>query len=849
MSTQYRCGTEQRRLAVRTTLGADGLPVRNGIDYLEVTSADQRTLELVFLHPLPGEPDGVPAATDPANPPVLTPNNLVIEGGVRVRDIAVESVAAAGSVLTVTVDRAGDFSTYTLRLVAGLGSEEPPSGFDPQLSEVAFSFKADCPADFDCAPVDACPPERLPEPDIDYLAKDYASFRRLMLDRLALTLPHWQEQSAADLGIALVEVLAYTADHLSYQQDAVATEAYLGTARLRTSVRRHAKLLDYPMHEGASARAWVILEVEQGASMLLRGPRTLEGGVVEDTPGTLFVTRAVGLPPVLDKAGTDEALRQGARAFEAMHDLTLRSVFNELRFYTWGDEDCCLPRGATRASLRNPGDALADLAPGAVLLFEEVRGPDSGRPEDADPAQRHAVRLTEVAFTEDPLYPESAGDPPDAQRLRLAEIRWAAADALPFPLCLREVPDPGGTGERVPVSVARGNVLLVDEGLTLPPEPLPPVPERGRYRPRLSAGPIVREGQVSTAEGKRVPFDEEAPAASALEWDVRTAAPAVRLHEATASGRLWEPAPDLLDSDGFDDDFVVETEEDGTARLRFGDSVHGRAPAPGAVFTAIYRVGGGLAGNVGAEAIAHVVTPDPAIRRVRNLLPARGGADPEPLEQVRLDAPQAFRTQERAVTEADYAAAAQRHPAVQRAAATFRWTGSWHTVFLTVDRQGGLPVDADFEQELAGFLERFPLAGYDLEIEPPRFVPLDIAFTVCVAPGHLRAHVKAALLEALGSRDLPGGGRGLFHPDNLTFGHPVYLSQLVAAAMAVPGVQWVDTEVAAGKKNRFQRWGEPPRREWEEGVIRTARLEIARLDNDPSLPENGRLELFLEGGA
>jgi hypothetical protein len=67
--------------------------------------------------------------------------------------------------------------------------------------------------------------------------------------------------------------------------------------------------------------------------------------------------------------------------------------------------------------------------------------------------------------------------------------------------------------------------------------------------------------------------------------------------------------------------------------------------------------------------------------------------------------------------------------------------------------------------------------------------------------------------------------------------------------MAVPGVQWVDTEVGPGRRNRFQRWGEPPRHEWEEGMIRTGRLEIARLDNDPSLPENGRLELFLEGGA
>ena len=36
-----------------------------------------------------------------------------------------------------------------------------------------------------------------------------------------------------DLGITLVELLAYVGDHLSYYQDAVATEAYLDTARQR----------------------------------------------------------------------------------------------------------------------------------------------------------------------------------------------------------------------------------------------------------------------------------------------------------------------------------------------------------------------------------------------------------------------------------------------------------------------------------------------------------------------------------------------------------------------------------------------------------------------------------------
>ena len=119
------------------------------------------------------------------------------------------------------------------------------------------------------------------------------------------------------------------------------------------------------------------------------------------------------------------------------------------------------------------------------------------------------------------------------------------------------------------------------------------------------------------------------------------------------------------------------------------------------------------------------------------------------------------------MTEADYAAAAQRHPDVQRAACTRRWTGMFHTMFITVDRRGGKPVTPEFEQELRDFLERFRMAGYDLEIDGPRYVALDLALNVCVMPGYLRAHVKQALLDAFGTRELPDGTRGFFHPGQL----------------------------------------------------------------------------------
>ena len=204
----------------------------------------------------------------------LDVENVIIEGGEhirginvmeRIREISVMGVEVhpGERVMTVTVNKRGDFSPYTLKLITTGDVDSPPDYIDPILSSVQFSFKVEAPNDFDLMPEDLSVAGTTATPPIDYLAKDYASFRRQMLDRLAVTIPDWQETSPADLGMAIVEVLAYAADQLSYYQDAVATEAYLGTARTRPSLRRHARLLDYQMHEGCNARTWVHVKVEK----------------------------------------------------------------------------------------------------------------------------------------------------------------------------------------------------------------------------------------------------------------------------------------------------------------------------------------------------------------------------------------------------------------------------------------------------------------------------------------------------------------------------------------------------------------------------------------------------------
>ncbi len=303
MSAQYSCKNQNRRAVVADARDSHGNPILNGIDYLEVSSADQKTLSVFFLFPLPGAANAVP----PSPAPVLTANNVAIQGGVRITGIQVTGVSATGNVLSVQVNAAGDFSTYTLQIVADKSESTgtPPAGFDPQLSSIDFSFKVACPSNFDCQQTSTCPPPSLPTAQIDYLAKDYASFRQLILDRMALTIPEWTETHSPDIGVALVELLAYAGDQLSYFQDAVATEAYLGTARLRTSVRRHARLLDYAMHDGCNARVWIYLAASAGNPELV-------------AVGTEFLTRTPNRPVLMKQSDEQSAINQGAQVFQTL---------------------------------------------------------------------------------------------------------------------------------------------------------------------------------------------------------------------------------------------------------------------------------------------------------------------------------------------------------------------------------------------------------------------------------------------------------------------------------------------------------------------------------------------------
>lgn len=825
------CGTSLRRQRVLNSpvdMGA-GLEI-NGIDFVEVVDSSapagmsQKLLDVTFL-----KPDGVDT---------LTKDNFAITGGTRITGVSVLSVAPKPDlrILRLTLNQPGDFSPYTLSLRQGPVNATPPANMDQQLSSVDFNFKVECPSDFDCADPNPLQPARPQGPTTDYLVRDFTGFRTMMLDRMSATMPGWNERNPADLGVTLVEMLADAADKASWFQDAVGTEAFFERARYRQSLVRHARLLGYRPSEGANART--VVAVAAGLDRI-GAPHVIPAGTRMLThplkQGAMLGTVLAPDPDVFE-----DMITRGAIVFEVVEPLSsLRVARNQIALHDWGDKDCCLKPGATLAFLTASPSDLA-LRAGDLLVLEE-RIPFGGTVVDPpDPAHRQVVRLSQD--------PKPARDP--VFDLDLSEIHWFAEDALRFAL-------PVGTVGTVPMSVARGNVLLVDEGRTI--DHGAPAPEdaivletlpKGGLLPDDGPGQALRFRLGTNNVVRAAPLDIAARETSATAALLPTGLPVAQV-ALVGDGETWTTVPDLLASERFAPHVVVEPgTAPGAAYVRFGDGVLGRRPTDGAPFVARIRHGGGPRGNVGAGAVAHLVSNDGAgIDAVDNPIAAMGGTLSEPRHAVHVAAPQSFRTPRRAVTVADYAEVAARHPAVSRAFARRHWTGSWYTMTLALDLVGGGVVDRSIEADLRAFIESHRLAGHDLEFISPVFVPLDIVLYVCVAQDAYSADINRDLLALFSDQNLPDGTRGLFHPDVLEFGSDVPFSPIIARAMQVDGVSWIGTHDGADiQVGRFGRMDQPGVDYADDAVLPIASVEIARLDNDPSRPENGRIRFIMNGG-
>jgi hypothetical protein len=768
----------------------------NGIDFIEIASAaTQTSLVVRFLNEVP------------LDAPLPGPAQVTVRGGARVTDIDVESVTwgidpHGRPFAAVEVDPAGDFSTYTLRILN--------ARLDPYFDRVTFSFKALCESTLDCEPrPHVCPPPAGELPAIDYLAKDFLSFRKALSDFSSARYPEWVERSEADFGMTFMEALCKIADDLSYLQDRIGFEATLETATQRRSLVRHARMVDYEPRPALASHVLLQFDVPVGTTALPAG----------------IAVSAAGPDGARIPFETGSGLRDASTY--AVNSRWNRGSIGGLRAYYWDDAQRCLLAGATEAWLYGHGLALTA---GTALLI------DTRAVVSADPPIRQIVHLVQDGEeVTDPVF----GD-------QITHIVWRAEEALTadHDITLDTSGDSRTSivGNLVPATQGRraAEFFAIE---TAPPAsgamPLAIVREgpvasdvHARYLWTLREAPLAYLA-AATAEDAPLPELELLQQSTPAErWSWKR-----RLLDAQPSERAFttEPFRMLRVSDALSAAPSFEYDGDGGTTIRFGGGDFGETPAAETAFKATYRVGGGARGNVAADSITRVDATAFAALTVTNPFPAVGGADEETAERVRRLAPQQFRARQfRAVRPDDYSRAAETLPWVSRGGTIVRWTGSWLTLFTTADPKGSGTTTIDERIELAQLLDRYRMAGRDVATPLAVYAALDVAIVVCAAPNAYRGDVEESLREKL-------LGKGFFSPDNFTFGTPLYRSKLEAAVQSARGVAGVVTITV--RRRGFQPQPIPMPQ-----IFRAGRNEILRLDDDPSFPENGSLTLTVRGG-
>jgi hypothetical protein len=824
--------TEPRNRLVLLTeaTASNGTPLTvNGIDFIELKSVDATTLFVHFLNTVPVQTSNI---------------SVQISGGDRITGITVArigsgdwSIDAEGRpVLALHVSEPGDFSIYTLTI-----SNAP---LDAMYSSAPFSFKVLCPSPFDCAPVsECCTPSEPPLPAIDYLAKDFQSFKLALTDFSAQRYPAWQERSEADFGVMFMEALCGIADELSYLQDRVAAEAALLTVTQRRSLVSMARLVDYEPQPVMSATTTIQCNVS--GTTVPAGTR-----ISAARPDGVVVPFEIGT---------------------GLADTTqypVRKLWNDgIQPYWFDDSQQCLQCGAVAMWLLGHGFGFTAGTP--LLIQTDLPGQSI----------REVVNITTATEIVDTVYLTSTGNPTP-----VTYITWATADALKRDHDLTNTHVAGNLlpatqGQRFSESFAVGTPPASAASLSVAVARWGPNATSARpqwiIRYPLSrtcgaqASALLGLSELTTGVQPRLTW--LMPGANSLANSFIDPDIVKPLPELAVSRRLPEPqaftfATSLLDASATEPAHTVDPgawrvvgvnsqtglsqwEYDGDQgdTLRFGDGLFGLQPADGDVYDVEYRIGVGAAGNVAPDAIRNLgLNATAYLVGARNPFIVTSGADQETSQHIQRMAPQAFRAvQYRAVRAEDYEAAAKTLPWVLAAGTSFRWTGSWLTVFTTVDPSAegtpGTTVSESNQEILIELLNRRKLAGYESYAPPPVLISIDLRITVCVTTGWLDGDVETGVLSRLADKEQPDGSAGFFYADAFTFGTPLYRSALEAAIQAVPGVNGVlDVEYRQpGSGNVFQPLPE---------VLQPGTSQILRVQNDPNFPERGTIRVIAEGG-
>lgn len=745
------------------------------------------------------------------NQPVgaLEPDNVSVSGG-RARTGLSYDVTLSGSQAVVSFYSFGDHSEYQINLVQGGNTA---LRIHPFFASATFRFTIDCEGG-DCEDsgeqADVSPAER---PPIDLLTKDFSGFIGVLTDWVKVRNPHWADLSAASFERVLVDLMAWQGDMLSYYQDRVANEAFVDTARARHSLRQHATLLGTRLFDGAAATTTLAFDVTSSGFV----PEGLHVRVKgrEESPVVFSLTERV-------------------RA-------RMQNNSDQLKLAAWPDAaDASVPEGATELLLWGQDMELGEGDQIAVVqgAFSQVFTISAVSQESA----AGWVASPDLSF-------DVGVDAPAAlTRLTLAEPLAGALypwDASRGALTLYGNLAAAVHGQRKTswISVAGSGAGRRDVVMALN--------RRNSIVSRVTRGDTA----VYLLRAFQVP---ERPVLFDADGDSSTPA-----FELIVDGETWSRAEHLHSSKSYDLHYVATADEDGSLWVQVGDGTTGHeieverdsnsgVSQPKVSIELRYRLGDPIAGNTAMHTLTEIVKPvsgsdeeaalsgigGPAGVIVTNVTPGLGGRQPQSREAAREAIPASLRhgDLERAVSLNDYAEVAMQVDGVARATAR-ALGGVFNTVLVLVDPSEGDALSDEVKAAVEAHLEDRRMAGREVRVLGPTYVPLEIELVVCVKTGFQRHKIRDRVLAEL--RPGTSARPGWFHPDRLSFGDEVRLGDLLAVVSAIPGVKTVK---AVTFRKRTQAAGDEVTPILSFGVT-----EVPRLDADPDYPEHGELSVRVVG--
>ncbi len=833
-----------------------------GIDFVWVDPSDHRRLAVFFVIE-PDDPDPLnahPVDYSVLNRPIdqtieeFQPAIEGLEDGSTIPiealswDIRFDATGAPRMTLTVLAEEEGDFQNYLLTLTDTPQDAGPPR-LDAFCDKIVFSFKQPCPSPFDCKPVKDCPPLDTGDYPVDYLARDFESFRTALMAFAADRYPNWEAQVPADQGAMIAELFAALGDEFSYIQDRFLREGWLETLTQRRSFRQLARLVDFRPDPGVAATGLITARLYAEETR----PAGLLADLVAVPAGARVWADQEDQPPLPFEIGENlEQMMAGDPTYP------VHTHWSDLPAYVPDPDYPCLPIGAREMYLADGGLLLAPHPPAVLAgqIAEFWAGRQvliETRPSEPEaPVRRIIVTLDEaVESFDDPLT--GAGP--------LLRLHWREEDVLPFELDQSQ-------------AFVTANLLPVRAGLSVPEDfvvgdsadpalaGLARTIQRGGPRPAWSpTRPAIHRHTLIRTVDEGLGWREEVDDAGEHLYH-----PDVVLQQIDPVTADWSVGDDALAFAETDEAAAIEPGAWGALAefdreglrithfdyiggegftLRFGDGEFGRIPADGHLFTTTYRTGPGAAGNAPADTITRLEEPADMpiplqtmpleVRSVRNPLALTNGRDPQELALARRIAPAAYKALVfRAVRNEDYRAQAGRLDWVQQAGAVTRWTGAWASTFVTADPKGAFEISEVRLAELQALMGAVRQVGRCVITRQPVFLPLDLKIAICLERGFAFGDVLARVLRALSPSAGPGA---FFHPDNFTFGTPLSRPSLEAAIACVEGVSAVlEIQVRIRGRTGYFTLDTPE--------LAVADNRILKVENDPRRPGQGSIRIY-----